>query len=245
MELLGYFAAVFSNKASSLSLTKLYLRRSTLSSLWFPSVYLSLYMFLAASVNSYSSFDLPVWLSQACGVVRSTVKQWVHKASHKDQSSLTGGKKRKNIHFSWSSIVQQQYSGIQGKFKTHFWRDCRNLLFTGKGTQEEDEIQHAIHNPKIFASFFFFCRWCHYRSPLLSIEKRARPQLVVLGSLETQQRNLASNIVLIHIWALKALKDGKTGLFPFVIISGTLNSNFDGKYQSLGTYWAQKEEHFA
>lgn len=170
MELLGYFAAVFLNKASSLSLTKLYLWRSTLSRLWFPSVYLSPYMFLAASVNSYSSFDLPVWLLQACGVVRSTAKQWVHRASHKDQSSLTGGKKRKNIltpAFNWSRIVQQQHSGIWMKLLNFcFWRDGRNILLTGRsGNTGEDKTQPHNITQKCF--FLFLLQMVTLQKPIV------------------------------------------------------------------------------
>lgn len=181
MELLGYFAAVFLNKASSLSLTKLYLWRSTLSRLWFPSVYLSPYMFLTASVNSYSSFDLPVWLSQACGVVRSTAKQWVHRASHKDQSSLTGGKKGKILSLTGVGLFSINTRAPEWSFSTSASEGMAETSCSLVDLGTQGKIRPSNRTERKNASFFFFCRWWHYRSPLLKTKKRARPQLVVFG----------------------------------------------------------------
>lgn len=91
-------------------------------------------MFLAASVNSYSSFDLPAWLSQACGVGRSTVKQRVRKASHKYQKFFdwSRGKEKILALTGVASFSSNAWPSRQSFSTIHFGRDRRNLLFAGR-----------------------------------------------------------------------------------------------------------------
>lgn len=60
----------------------------------------------------------------------------------------------------------------------------------------------------------------------LYVEKRKDHSSQFWGSLDTQWRRLASNILLICIQVLKGLGDGRTGLFLFAIISIILNFHF-------------------